>query len=90
MASASLSHGDTPRPSHHSKTFDQLVAKTACSCGRPECREVLRDYYLDPASPYPDPDNPQLMFVLGNPAANPDPRRWLFIFNSSTIARRRS
>ena len=47
-----LVQGDTPRPSHHSRTFEALVNDRACACGRPECRGVLRGYYLDSESPY--------------------------------------
>ena len=75
MATPPSSQGDPPRPSHHSKTFHQLVSNQACACGRPECRGVLRDYYLDPASPYPNPSSPQLFFKIANPSSNPSSRK---------------
>ena len=51
----------TQRPS---RRYDR-----ACACGRtePECRGVLRDYYLDQNSPYPNPSSPQLFFKIANP-----------------------
>ena len=68
----SLPDAAVPMPSHHAKPFNQLVNNVACSCGRDGCRTLLRDYYLDPASPYPDPTRPQLIFVVNNPAKKPD------------------
>jgi hypothetical protein len=75
MATASSSQRETPHPSHHSKAFNKLVNQRACSCGRSDCVNVLWDYYLDPASPYPDPDNPQLIFKVKNPRLKPDTRK---------------
>jgi hypothetical protein len=71
----SSDHGIIPHPSYHAKAFEQLLRKKACSCGRSECRDLLRDYYLDPASPYPDPKSPQLIFDINNVQMQPESRQ---------------
>ena len=55
------SKGDCLCPSHHSKTFHELLGKMACACGNPACRDVLQDYYRDSTVPYPNPEKPQFL-----------------------------
>ena len=74
-SSSSSSHRDADCPSHHSKTFSKFLDRRACSCGKPGCLTALQEYYLDPASPYPDPANPQLIFEIRDPSLNPDTKR---------------
>ena len=51
--------------------------KRTCSCKNPRCQEVLKSYFFDEDSPFPDPKKPQLLFKLANPRANPSSRHKL-------------
>ena len=46
------------------ESFQALISKRACSCKHPRCGEVLRKYYFDQASPFPDLKKPQLLFEI--------------------------
>ena len=73
--SSSRSPPGADRPSHHSKSFARLMGERTCSCGKPGCLQALRECYLDPASPYPDPANPQLIFEVRDPSLKPDTKK---------------
>ena len=77
MATSSSSQGDTPRPSHHSRTFEALVNDRACACGRPECRGVLPLFGGSriTISKSALALSPQLFFKIANPSSKPDSRK---------------
>ena len=75
MASPTLPSTTLEASDGRDPAYAKLLASRKCSCGRNECGEVIHSYFINPASPYPDPAAPKLLFDLINPQANPETRK---------------